>query len=55
MAKKRNIGRPKGPKKVAVNLSIREDRAARLKELADKEQKTQSILVENALESTYEI
>lgn len=55
MAKKKVLGRPKGLKKVPVNLSIWEKRAGKLRELSAKEQKTQSILVENALEATYGI
>lgn len=55
MAKKRVLGRPKGPDKVAVNIFMTRDRKKRLKDLSAKEQKTQSILVENSLENTYGI
>lgn len=49
------VGRPKGPKKIPVNIFMTEGRRKRLQELSIKEQKTQSILVENSLEKTYGI
>lgn len=55
MAKKKKVGRPKGSDKEAVNIYMRKTRAASLRELATSEQKTISILVENALEKQYEI
>lgn len=55
MAKKRKIGRPSGSEKEAVNVYIHKDRAANLRQLAKDEQKTISIMVENALEKTYAI
>lgn len=55
MAKKRDKGRPAGPEKQAVNIYIRKDRVNRLREFAFKEQKTMSIVVENALEAQYGI
>lgn len=55
MAKKVKQGRPAGPKKVPVNIFMTEDRRDRLKNLSVKEQKTQSILVENSLQATYGI
>ncbi len=51
MAKKKEIGRPAGPEKEPVNVSILRTRAKKLREFAAKEQKTISIVVENALES----
>lgn len=50
MAKKRKVGRPPGPEKEPVNILMNVDRAARLRERAKTEQKTISIVVENALE-----
>lgn len=55
MAKKNKVGRPKGIKKVPLNLSISEIRAQKLAELAASQQKTKSILVENALRDQYGI
>lgn len=55
MAKKRTKGRPLGQKKEPMNIFIRSDRAAKLRELAIEEQKTISIMVENALENQYGI
>lgn len=55
MAKKRKVGRPKGSDKEAVNIYIHKKRAASLRELAVTEQKTISIVVENALERSYGI
>lgn len=54
MAKKKK-GRPKGDKKEPVNIYMESGRAANLRKLAVTEQKTISILVENALEGTYKI
>jgi len=53
MAKKREKGRPNGPAKEPLNIYIRRDRAKKLRDFAIKEQKTISIVVENALEQTY--
>jgi hypothetical protein len=53
MAKKRGKGRPAGPDKEPVNIYIEKNRAKKLREFAHKEQKTISIIVENALASTY--
>lgn len=53
--KKPQIGRPKGEEKVAVNLFMTKARKERLKDFAKTEQKTQSIIVENALEKAYGI
>jgi hypothetical protein len=55
MAKSNKMGRPLGPKKEAVNVSMLCDRAKKLRELAKNEQKTISIMVENAIEQTYSI
>lgn len=55
MAKKQAIGRPTGPEKEPMNVFILKTRAKKLRELAVKEQKTISIMVENALEKTYSI
>lgn len=55
MAKKRKIGRPVGSEKEPVNVYMRTGRAQKLRDLAVTEQKTISILVENALETTYGI
>lgn len=55
MAKKRSKGRPTGQKKEPMNIFITCDRAAKLRELAIEEQKTISIMVENALETQYGI
>lgn len=56
MAKKKNsvrVGRPTGTEKEPLNIYMKKDRAKRLREFAVKEQKTISIVVENALEHTY--
>lgn len=54
--KKPQIGRPAGlEKKVPVNLFMTKTRKDRLKEYAAKEQKTQSIIVENALQQAFGI
>lgn len=53
MAKKKAKGRPKGSEKEPMNIFVRKDRAKRLREFAVKEQKTISIVVENALEAQY--
>lgn len=50
MAKKKKIGRPEGVKKEPVNIYMSKDRAARLRSAAKEQQKTISIVVENALE-----
>lgn len=56
MAKKtKTIGRPTGPEKEPLNIFMLKTRAKKLRELAQKEQKTISIMVENALEKTYAI
>lgn len=55
MAKTRKIGRPNGAEKEPMNVFIHTGRAKKLRELAKKEQKTISIMVENALESQYGI
>lgn len=55
MAKKKDLGRPSGPQKEPLNIYMRSDRAKRLREFAVKEQKTISIVVENALEQQYGI
>lgn len=55
MAKKKEKGRPLGPEKEPLNIYILKDRAKRLRNFAVKEQKTISIVVENALEQTYGI
>lgn len=54
MAKKRKIGRPAGNKR-PINIYIDNDRADRLKELSETDKRTQSTLVEIALEKTYGI
>jgi hypothetical protein len=55
MAKKIKPGRPKGSDKEAMNIYVHKERAAKLRQFARDEQKTISIIVENALESTYNI
>lgn len=55
MAKTKKLGRPQGAKKKPMNVFIEVDRAQKLRVMAAKEQKTISIMVENALESTYGI
>ena len=54
-AKKRKVGRPAGSEKEPMNIFIRKERAQRLRDFAVKEQKTISIVVENALEAQYGI
>jgi hypothetical protein len=49
--KKAKKGRPRGSDKEAVNVYMRKERASRLREFSVKEQKTISIVVENALEA----
>lgn len=51
MGKNKEIGRPAGPKKEPVNVSILKTRAKNLRQFAVKEQKTISTIVENALDS----
>lgn len=55
MAKKRKIGRPIGSEKEPVNVYIHKERANKLRKLAVSEQKTISVIVENALTNTYGI
>lgn len=55
MAKKKKVGRPNGSEKEALNVYIHKGRAASLRALAKDEQKTISIMVENALEKAYSI
>jgi hypothetical protein len=55
MAKKKIIGRPKGSEKEALNIYIHKERAAKLRGFAKEEQKTISIVVENALKAQYGI
>lgn len=55
MAKKRGVGRPAGPLKEPLNLFIGVKRKQKLVELAKEQQRTISIVVENALESAYGI
>jgi len=52
---KKVIGRPKGVKKSPVNIYMEDKRIERLRKFAFKEQKTVSIVVENALRIAYEI
>lgn len=51
MAKKSVLGRPKGEKKKPLNIYMKLDRIDRLKKYAFDEQKTISIVVENALDA----
>jgi hypothetical protein len=53
MAKKTKPGRPKGSKKEPMNIYISTDRAEKLRDYAREQQKTISILVENALQEQY--
>lgn len=55
MAKKQKIGRPKGSEKEAMNIYINKTRAGKLRDYARDEQKTISIVIENALEKQYGI
>jgi hypothetical protein len=55
MAKKKSKGRPKGSEKEPLNIYIHKERAAKLRGFARDEQKTISIVVENALEAQYGI
>ena len=55
MAKSKGVGRPKGPEKEPINVFINCDGAKKLRDLAKKEQKTISIMVENALQNEYSI
>lgn len=52
---KTQTGRPKGEEKEPMNIFVRVGRAKKLRDLARKEQKTISIMVENALEKQYGI
>lgn len=54
MAKKKKIGRPAGNKR-AINIYIDNDKADKLKDLSISDKRTQSTLVEMALEKTYGI
>lgn len=49
MAKKKKIGRPKGSEKEPVNIYINKERAKNLRNSAKDQQKSISIVVENAL------
>jgi hypothetical protein len=51
--KKRKVGRPMGSEKEPMNIYIQKERAGKLRAFAKTEQKTISIVVENALEKTY--
>lgn len=51
--KKAKRGRPPGTDKEPMNIYVKKDRAQRLRDFAVKEQKTISIVVENALEQAY--
>lgn len=53
--KNKKIGRPKGSDKEPMNIFVHKDRAQKLRDLAKTEQKTISIMVENALEEQYGI
>jgi hypothetical protein len=55
MEKTKKVGRPKGLKKSPVNIYMEDKRIERLKKFAFKEQKTISIIVENALDIAYGI
>lgn len=55
MAKKKEKGRPKGSEKEPMNVFIHKERAKKLRDLAKKDQRTISVMVENALESAYGI
>lgn len=55
MAKKLKVGRPKGSDKEPMNIYVHKERAAKLREFARDEQKTISIVVENALQAAYGI
>lgn len=54
MAKK-EVGRPKGPKKSALNLSILTERKKRLQKLAIDKDKSVSQIVEDALIDVHNI
>ena len=53
--KKAKRGRPTGSKKEAVNIYMHKERAEKLRDLAKTDQRTISVVVENALEQTYGI
>lgn len=53
ITKKRKAGRPRGSDKEPMNIYIKKERAQKLREFAVKEQKTISIVVENALHQSY--
>ena len=55
MTKKKKVGRPIGSDKEPMNIYVHKERAGKLRELAIKEQKTISVVVENALEAQYGI
>jgi hypothetical protein len=55
MAKTKKIGRPAGSEKEPMNVFVNKERAKKLRDLAKKEQRTISIMVENALETAYGI
>lgn len=55
MAKTKKIGRPAGSEKEPMNIFVTTGRAKKLRELAKTEQKTISIMVENALQTAYGI
>lgn len=53
MAKKNKIGRPKGSHKKALNIYLKDVMIDELKDLAEKEKRTISAMVETALETSY--
>ena len=55
MAKKNKVGRPQGSDKEPMNIYVHKERAGKLRKLALDQQKTISIVVENALEKQYGI
>ncbi len=54
-AKKQGVGRPTGPEKSTLNISILKDRKKKLQKLAIDKGESASYLIEGALESTYGI
>ena len=55
MKRNKKIGRPPGEEKEPVNIYMSKERAKRLRKFAKEEQKTISIIVENALQTTYQL
>ena len=53
--KKNKVGRPSGPEKVIMNITMLKDRKKRLQKLAIDKGESSSYIIESALENVYGI